>query len=430
MESLEAQERMRQIIAAIPPPSADDDSPPTESASDDNGVVRPTEEASGTAGNTAIVLAGGSGACHPAAQGLSQEQIAAFIALTFLAAPPSPIPAGLRAPRLHWRLTPSENGAPRSAGIRMGPLPQEFYHWWAGTACCANKALRETWEHLSCGLVPPDTFQGHPDAPRQRPFEVDLTFPPEPDDANPQPPWAQAPENWPDHTLTANQDPANSFWALDPFWRGWALRHPPHPVDGGCTASLPFGALRPRNEGRKYRRRGSNDPRWAYQPPVVSNRRACALGWRSVNTQENPTLIARFLRWSLRPGEEEGTAVEFLDQGERATASGHASFALCPACSLAQNLLMLRGEGALKWTSSQLRSWIGSIDPQFFNRYLLELALNHQQAIDLSEDEGDRNDDWVPDYAFPVAAADKKILPPRNWKDPSEDGDDSDFLML
>ena len=60
----------------------------------------------------------------------------------------------------------------------------------------------------------------------------------------------------------------------------------------------------------------------------------------------------------------------------------------------------------------------------------LELALNHQQAIDLSEDEGDRNDDWVPDYAFPVAAADKKILPPRNWRDPSEDGDDSDFLML
>ena len=52
------------------------------------------------------------------------------------------------------------------------------------------------------------------------------------------------------------------------------------------------------------------------------------------------------------------------------------------------------------------------------------------QAIDLSEDEGERNDDWVPAYAFPVAAADKKILPPRNWRDPSEDGDDSGSLMI
>ena len=356
---------------------------------------------------------------------LSEEEIQRRRESTFLV-PPDTIPQGKRPPRPRWNECPSNNSAPTSAGVRMGANPPEFYFWWGGTGCCGNAALRDQWASLACGALALDGFEGHPDAPQQQPDENwDVSMPPPAEHSNPQPAWAESPEGLPTHLPDherANTDPALCIWAVDPFWRSWAIRFPPHPVDGGCTASLPFGALRPRNEGWWYRRDDDGHPSWAYQPPLVSNARACSLGWRCINTQDHASFVARFLRYSLRPGEEEGTSVEFLAHGARATASGHAAFALCPACSLAQFLIALRGQNALRWTPRQVRSWVSSIPQDYFARDLLEYAISHQLTLDLSDSEENEedNDDWVPQY-LRVKSADRRILPPRNYK-PDGDG--------
>ena len=307
------------------------------------------------------------------------------------------------------------------AGQRWHDNREPYFHW-GGTSCCGNGALRDQWGHLCRGRAPP-RFVGHPLQPRLSDPPRNLSIPPASGNSRDFPleePTGAALDEARRSAPPLDADPTACFWALNGFWAAWNFCFPPHAIDGGCTATLPEGTLRPRNEGKRFQRGG-----WD-QPPLVSNRRFCQQGWRTVGTWCGPH-VPEFIRYNLRPLEE-GCAGLHLAGGIFATGQGHAVFSLCPACHLAYSLIAMGGEGALRFTPEELNRWIGLIGPEEaqwgpHHGAMLRLARDHSQVLDLSDDEGE-NEENSPYFGAKVAS--DVILPPPGYPRGGGGGDGGD----